>query len=358
MSRLHLVLIFAALGTLVPGQAHAFGALNPVHWFHRSSSSNSAPPPVSAPSCTGSAETLTDLLYQAILFRHPDFPGANGWCGLVKTGFDGFAATAQGIVGSQEFQQVILPTHNRGEIIGQFYNVLYGRPIDSSGYATWVQGTQYSYSFVLNQVITYGSEFRNRYEQIMGGSNPPPQPPSSSNLLDLHQATLVHIAPDFADWPITTHITQITFTGNGLAIQMDNGRPDAWPDTPDYSSTGGMGSLLYTVGFVEKINGTWYASAPAWTWRGVPAVGGDIRLQTGVPGECTPSGGQIQNNLFYDTRWGPMTCYQPATGEEIGVFICAGNCRGGNPAESPVHERSDVVLFNLPAPGDSPVLNF
>ena len=168
--------------------------------------------------------------------------------------------------------------------------------------------------------------------------------------LDLHQATLVHIAADFADWPITAHITRLVLGLNGVHVELDNGRPDAWPDTPDRA---GMGPLLYSLGLAERIGGTWYASAPIQMWRGEQENGGQIQLQDIADGTGR---GQIEANWFYDARWGAMNGYQPATGETIGIFVCAGDCRDGTPAYSPVHERSNVVLLALPKSGEELVV--
>ena len=58
-------------------------------------------------------------------------------------------------------------------------------------------------------------------------------------------------------------------------------------------------------------------------------------------------------NWFYDPgRWAPMTYHQPAVGEMVGFFICAGDCRN-NPdgTLSPVKERSNVVLVLFPSDG-------
>ena len=42
----------------------------------------------------------------------------------------------------------------------------------------------------------------------------------------------------------------------------------------------------------------------------------------------------------------------PATGETIGVFVVAGNLRGvTDGSQSPVHERSNVVLVPMPGFG-------
>jgi hypothetical protein len=43
-----------------------------------------------------------------------------------------------------------------------------------------------------------------------------------------------------------------------------------------------------------------------------------------------------------------MNGYQPAAGEAIGLFVCAGNWRN---SDCPLLERSNVVEFTLPADG-------
>ena len=181
---------------------------------------------------------------------------------------------------------------------------------------------------------------------MSGGSTHPAATPSSysggiDGELDLKTATLEHMAADFAAWPITTRIKKVELTQTGVRVELDNGRPDAWPDTPDRPD---MGALLYTLGIAEKINGQWHASAPIQLWRGLAESGGPIQAQT-VPGRNL---GQIPANWFYDGRWGAMSGYQVKPGEQIAIFVCAGDCRDGNGAFSPVHERSNAVLFKLP----------
>ena len=44
-----------------------------------------------------------------------------------------------------------------------------------------------------------------------------------------------------------------------------------------------------------------------------------------------------------------MTYHQPAVGERIGIFACAGNCRNDTTgAGSPVKERTNVVVVTMP----------
>jgi hypothetical protein len=181
---------------------------------------------------------------------------------------------------------------------------------------------------------------------MSGGTTHAPTtlPPFSGGIvgeLDLSQVTLEHMASDFASWPITTHIKKVTLSLTGVSVELDNGRPDSWPDTADRP---GMGPLLYSLGLAEKINGQWYASAPIQLWRGLAESGGPIQDQ-----DVDSSGqGQIAKNWFYDSRWGPLAGHQVLTGDELGIFVCAGDCRDGVGDYSPVHERSNVVLINLP----------
>ncbi len=53
----------------------------------------------------------------------------------------------------------------------------------------------------------------------------------------------------------------------------------------------------------------------------------------------------VSTNWFYDPiRWGEMAGHQPANGESVGIFVCAGNCRGTDGSASLVHERSNVYM--------------
>jgi hypothetical protein len=91
----------------------------------------------------------------------------------------------------------------------------------------------------------------------------------------------------------------------------------------------------------EYIDGHWYASAAIQFWRGLEAFGGNVALDN-----------QVAKNWYYDDRWGEMNGYQPATGETIGIFVVAGNLRGvTDGSQSPVQERSNVVLVPMPDVG-------
>lgn len=206
----------------------------------------------------------------------------------------------------------------------------------------------------------YNDEIKRRVPYLKGfmsgsSSHAPPSgevPPEGGFVgeLDPHQATPQHIAPGFADWPETTRITKLEITLTGVKVTLTNNRPEVWPD---FTPPGWDGPLLYSYGIAEKINGVWHYSAPIQLWRGMPESGGPIQSQDVEDGTGR---GQILANWFYSPSWwGPLASYEPQPGEVIGFFVCAGDCRDGDPSRSPVKERSNIVLFPLPAPGTSAV---
>ena len=162
-------------------------------------------------------------------------------------------------------------------------------------------------------------------------------------MLDLHQAILSDNPPNLADWPITTMITDVEFQYNGAdGVHVEFGKRDGPESWPDVTPPGWMGPLEYTLGMAEQINGQWYASAAIQFWRGLDASGGNV-------GANNP----VAVNWYYDGRWGALAGRQPAEGELIGLFVVAGNARGvfaDDPLESPVMERSNVVLMPFPGP--------
>jgi hypothetical protein len=95
------------------------------------------------------------------------------------------------------------------------------------------------------------------------------------------------------------------------------------------------------MGMVECIDGQWYGSAVIEFWYGLDASGGNVAEND-----------QVAMNWYYDAiRWGMLAGRQPATGETIGIFVAAGNLRNitsDDPAQSPVMERSNVVLVPMP----------
>jgi len=164
----------------------------------------------------------------------------------------------------------------------------------------------------------------------------PSSPASAADMVSLGLATILNSPRDLARWPVTTAISSIDIRSSGVHVEFSKKQgPGRWPDIVP---PGWAGSLQYTLGMVLNINGQWYASAPVEFWFGLDRAGGP------------PS--QYALNWFYDpARWAPMTYHQPAVGEQIGFFVCAGDCRNTTVGDkSPVKERSNVVL--LPMPGD------
>jgi hypothetical protein len=172
--------------------------------------------------------------------------------------------------------------------------------------------------------------------------------------LDLHEAIIYDNPSNLADWPVTTTITEVDFQYMGSdGVHVEFSKEDDAGGWPDVTPPGWTGSLQYTLGFAEYIGGQWYASAAIQFWRGLAAEGGNVAADTVTAAQCTAFGFasscQVAKNWYYDGRWGELAGYQPATGETIGVFVVAGNVRGvTDGSESPVQERSNVVLVPMP----------
>lgn len=161
------------------------------------------------------------------------------------------------------------------------------------------------------------------------------EPPAE---LDLHLATIYDNPPDLADWPVGTRLTRVVFGNDGVHVEFS--KQDGEGRWPDVVPPGWDGPLQYTLGLAEKIDGQWYASACIQYWYGLYESGGNVAVDN-----------QIAVNWYYDARWGRLEDRQPATGEIVGLFVVAGNVRGvTDGSQSPVVERSDVVLFPFPGP--------
>ena len=149
------------------------------------------------------------------------------------------------------------------------------------------------------------------------------------------RAAVLHNSPtDLANWPITTALQTVDIRPQGVLVEFSKkDGPGRWPDV---RPPGWSGTLEYTLGMCLNIGGQWHCSATIEYWHGL-AYGG------GPPGE-------FAKNWFYDPiRWGPMSGHQPAVGETIGFFVCAGDCRNNLRGDlSPARERSNVVLVRMP----------
>jgi hypothetical protein len=163
---------------------------------------------------------------------------------------------------------------------------------------------------------------------------PVPSGPAPNDSINLSQATILNSPRDLANWPATTSITRLDIRASGVHVEFSKkDGPGRWPD---FTPPGWGGPLQYTLGMALNIDNRWYASTPIEFWYGLDRSGGP------------PS--QYALNWFYDPgRWAPMTFHQPAVGEIIGFFVCAGDCRNRSDSSgSPVKERSNVVLVPMP----------
>jgi hypothetical protein len=153
---------------------------------------------------------------------------------------------------------------------------------------------------------------------------------SASDGINMSLAAIYASPTDLAGWCVTARITSIQFTPGAILVDFDR-RTGAgrWPDSPFGDGKGG--TIQYTLGMCNNINGVWDCSAVVQFWNG-----------RDLAASGAPAG--IARNWFYDGRWGPLAGHQPAEGETVGLFVCAGNCRGTNGEASIVHERSNVRL--------------
>src|SRR5262245_27923788 len=140
---------------------------------------------------------------------------------------------------------------------------------------------------------------------------------------------IIHNNPqDVGSWPETASIARIDFSPY-VAVDFDK-RTGAgrWPDVP-FGIPGD--SIQYTLGMCLNVSSKWHCSAVIHFWFG-------RELEAGGPPQ------NIAIDWFYDpVRWGAMSGHQPAQGEQVGIFVAAGNLRDSG--LSTVKERSNVVIL-------------
>jgi hypothetical protein len=152
---------------------------------------------------------------------------------------------------------------------------------------------------------------------------------SSADQIDMSTARIYDSPPDLSRWCVTASITSVQFTPSAFLVDFDRRTgANRWPDSP--FGDGSAGTIQYTLGMCLNINGHWDCSAVVQFWYGRDLSGSGPPSQVGI-------------NWFYNARWGEMQGHQPANGETVGLFVCAGNCRSPY-WSSVVHERSNVVL--------------
>jgi hypothetical protein len=218
-------------------------------------------------------------------------------------------------------------------------------PFTMSGTGTQLGGDTFRFDFTGSSCMgpIYGSETLrlggpSAAPAPAPGPAPAPAPGPTTTAVDaihLSQAVIRDSPATLGSWPITTALTVVEMRPNGIHVEFSkqNGA-GRWPD---WTPPGWDGPLQYSLGMVLSIGGGYYAAAPIQFWNGLEASGGP------------PS--EYALNWFYSPgRWAPMTYHQPAVGETIGIFVCAGDCRGRpDGSGSPVKERSNVVAVTMPS---------
>lgn len=80
----------------------------------------------------------------------------------------------------------------------------------------------------------------------------------------MSEATILNNPSTLADWPITTRITRLELRPDGIHVEFS--KRDGGGSWPDITPPGWDGPLQYTLGMALKIGGRWYASAPIQFW--------------------------------------------------------------------------------------------
>jgi hypothetical protein len=164
-------------------------------------------------------------------------------------------------------------------------------------------------------------------------AEPPPAPvPSNGDQIDIHSVIVRGgCCGDVATWPVTTQIRVIDANFGGWFV--DFSAKNTWPDV---APPGWDGGIQYTLWIVEKINGQWITAGGVEFWKGLARQGGP------------PS--RLASNWYYAPGvWGELASHQPAVGEQVGMFVTAGDQRAKDVRA--VTERSNIVLLPFPSDG-------
>ena len=168
-------------------------------------------------------------------------------------------------------------------------------------------------------------------------SIPPSGAPAAADMISLSGVPFLNSPADLGSWPITSKLDEVHIRPSGIHVEFSKRMgPNRWPDV---RPPGWDGDLQYTLGMCLRIGGKWHCSAVVQFWHGLEESGGE------------PWNYAI--NWFYDPiRWAPMTGHQPAPGETIGIFVCAGDCRNNPKGDlSPAKERTNIVTLPMPGNG-------
>jgi hypothetical protein len=146
----------------------------------------------------------------------------------------------------------------------------------------------------------------------------------------MSQADIYNSPMDMASWCIGSKITSVVFTGN--SFRVDFSRREGGNRWPDFTPPGWSGPLQYTLGICMNLGGKWACSAVVEFWYG-------RSLDESAPPWA------VARDWFYDGRWGALAGRQPADGEQVGIFVCSGDCRNTTVGTNPgFAERSNIQL--------------
>ncbi|MFN7984435.1 MAG: hypothetical protein U0Q11_21535 [Vicinamibacterales bacterium] len=164
-----------------------------------------------------------------------------------------------------------------------------------------------------------------------GGSTPTNcSTPAGADGINMNQAVIENSPVDLASWCVGAKITNITFLANSFRVEFS--RRDGGNRWPDFVPPGWGGPLQYTLGMCLQINGRWSCSAVVEFW-----------YQRSLDESAPPWA--ISRDWFYDGRWGTLAGKQPATGEQVGIFVCAGDCRNKTVSDpGSLKERSNIQI--------------
>lgn len=148
--------------------------------------------------------------------------------------------------------------------------------------------------------------------------------------ISMNSATIENSPVDLANWCVGAKITSIQFLAN--SFRVDFSRRDGGNRWPDFVPPGWGGPLQYTLGMCLQVSGKWSCSAVVEFWHG-------RSLDESAPPWA------ISRDWFYDGRWGTLGGRQPANGEQVGIFVCAGDCRNKTAIDpGSLRERSNVQI--------------
>ena len=148
--------------------------------------------------------------------------------------------------------------------------------------------------------------------------------------ISMSSATIENSPVDLASWCVGARITSIQFLAN--SFRVDFSRREGGSRWPDFTPLGWSGPLQYTLGMCLQVSGKWSCSAVVEFWYG-------RSLDESAPPYA------IARDWFYDGRWGTLAGRQPSNGEQVGIFVCAGDCRNKTAIDiGSLRERSNVQM--------------